>query len=325
MSTTPTPGAQRTAQEAATAAASNLKGKTYLVTGAYSGIGVETCRALLKEGQAGKVIVVGRNPKLQEEFVAKLQEEEEGIDVSSKVDGTHTMDLADLASVQEFAKYVKSKYSNITLILNAGVMNSPAEVTKQGYEQQFGINCLGHFLLAQSLVDITERQVWVSSSAHRRDNSPRFDFAKIQNFDPTNSSSSYDGWFAYQQSKLGNILLAKEFAKRHPTKLQSASCHPGVIRTNLGRHLSVWDILNFVWSAITRMVSNSDVSGELTVKSIAQGAATTVTVAGIDDREWVQGAYYSNCEITDESESAQNIDDAAQLFELCDELSKSYQ
>lgn len=155
----PTPGPKRTALEAAQING-NVKDKVYVITGAYSGIGVEAAKALLHEG--GKVVVGGRNPQQLDDFVAKMKAEYS----EDQVDG-HVIDLGDLASVQVFAKYVNSKYSVVdVLICNAGIMNSPAGVTKNGFESQMGVNVIGHFLLAKSLVEKTKRQVWVSSLGH---------------------------------------------------------------------------------------------------------------------------------------------------------------
>jgi len=156
---TPTPGKKRTALEAAQLNG-NVKGKTYVITGAYSGIGVETTKALLQEG--GNVVVGGRNPKLLDEFVVKMKKEYS----EEQVDGS-IIDLGDLESVKVFAKYVNDKYTVIdVLICNAGIMNAPAGVTKNGFESQMGVNVIGHFLLAKALVDKTKRQVWVSSLGH---------------------------------------------------------------------------------------------------------------------------------------------------------------
>jgi NAD(P)-dependent dehydrogenase (short-subunit alcohol dehydrogenase family) len=151
-----------TAFEVAEANKANIEGKVFVVTGAYSGIGLEATKALLKAG--GRVVVTGRSESLLQETVESLAKE--GYD-GAKIDGGCTIDLADLETVKAFASYVKGKYDRIVLVCNAGVMATPPGITKQGFEQQFGINVIGHFLLAKLLVDKTSRQVWLSSSAHR--------------------------------------------------------------------------------------------------------------------------------------------------------------
>ena len=234
--------------------------------------------------------------------------------------------------MQAFAKYVKQKYTKLdVLILNAGVMMTPPGVTKQGYEQQVGINCVGHFLLAQILAPITARQVWVSSKAHEMAGGKRFDFDWFQkcstdiNNDKnssssgsSSSSSDYDPMFAYQQSKLGNILLAKEFAKRDETgTLETCSLHPGVIDTNLGRHLSSWMRGTFKMMGWV---------GLLAKKTVEQGAATTVTCATLPRLDTTKkGAYYSDCALAKEAGNATNEADAIRFFDLCMELTKEFQ
>ena len=154
-----TPGPKRPALEAAKLG-EDIKGKVFIVTGCYSGIGVETTKALLAEG--GKVVMAGRNPQLLETFTAQMKEAFTEDQVDSCV-----IDLGDFESVQKFAQYVLSKeYKKIRLICNAGVMNTPKGATKSGYETQMGINVIGHFLLANILVGVTARQVWVSSLGH---------------------------------------------------------------------------------------------------------------------------------------------------------------
>jgi short chain dehydrogenase len=151
-----------TALEVAEANKASIEGKVFVVTGAYSGIGLEATKALLTAG--GTVVLTGRSESLLQETVEALKKE--GFD-EAKIDGGCTIDLSDLDTVKAFASYVKGKYDRIVLICNAGVMATPPGVTKQGFEQQFGINVIGHFLLAKLLVDKTSRQVWLSSSAHR--------------------------------------------------------------------------------------------------------------------------------------------------------------
>ncbi len=223
----------------------DLSGQVFLVTGAYSGLGAVTTRALLTAGAT--VIVAGRNPKSQTDFVSELtaSDSDSSFD-ASLVDGSHTVDLGSLVSVRDFANYVRTNYDRIDcLINNAGVMNTPYGVTKDGFEIQMGTNVIGHFLLAKILADITKRQVWLSSAAHtligtppgNHDNAkaPRINLNAITEVD----ESTYDGWQRYQQSKLGDILLAKQFAVEYP-HLKGCAVHPGVVRTILARNNSFW-------------------------------------------------------------------------------------
>lgn len=309
------PGDKRTAVQVADLYKDTVENKVFVVTGAYSGIGVETCRALHAAG-AGTVIVGGRNSKLQNEFITKLKEEYP----VDKIDG-HIIDLGDLESVKNFAAYVNGKYAKIdVLILNAGIMNTPPGLTANGFEQQLGVNCIGHFLLAKLLVHKTVRQVWLSSLAHERNGSPRIDIEYTKAFSMENTKD-YDGWSAYQQSKLGDILLAKEFGKRYP-QVETCSLHPGVIRTNLGRHLTVWDMLSFVFIRMPTLILNG---GKNPIKTIEQGAATTVYCAALPAHELQQGAYYADCNVATESDSAKNREDAVAFFDHCDSVTKDFQ
>jgi NAD(P)-dependent dehydrogenase (short-subunit alcohol dehydrogenase family) len=173
--TTPQPdapvlGFDSTALEVAEAYRANVSGKVFVVTGGYSGIGLEAAKALLKGG-AGSVVVTGRSEALIKEALEALRKD--GFDEDgTRADGGCAVDLADLESVKAFAAYIIGKYDRVVLVLNAGVMATPPGVTKQGFEQQFGINVLGHFLLAKLLVDVTSRQVWLSSSVHQLASTP---------------------------------------------------------------------------------------------------------------------------------------------------------
>ena len=162
-------------------------------------------KALLRVG-AKKVVVGGRNKKLQDDFLRTLKNEQNGLyDTDAQVDGSHLIDLADLNSVEEFGSYVAKSYPVVdVLICNAGVMNIPAGLTKQGVEQQMGVNCVGHFLLAKLLAKQTKRQVWVSSYGHTLKGGERINIDRLRQFS-RNNFTEYDGWKSYQQSKLEHI------------------------------------------------------------------------------------------------------------------------
>jgi retinol dehydrogenase 12 len=272
---------------------------------------------------AKKVIIGGRNRNLQEAFIAKLKEEQDGYyDTDKQVDGSHIIDLADLESVQRFGSYVANTYPVVNvLICNAGVMNLPAGITKQGIEQQMGVNCVGHYLLAYILVKQTKRQVWVSSYGHKLKGGRRVDIDKIRNFSLDNAAE-YDGWIAYQQSKLGNILLAKEFMKRY-TDLEAVSLHPGAIYTPLYRETGMVSALKLSLSMIPAAIRGDAM--QIFPKLPSVGASTTVTCATLPSVALVNGGYYSNCAIATESIAAKNEDDASALFDYCDGVTKQFQ
>lgn len=266
-------------------------------------------------------MILGGRENLQSEFVAKLKEGHgDTYDTDQKVDGSHTIDLGDLQSVADFAKYVDETYKAIDcLILNAGIMNTPAGVTKQGFERQFGVNCLGHFLLAKLLVAKTKRQVWVASHAHTLKGGPRIDLDAIRNF----STDDYDGFRKYQQSKLGNILLAKAFQKRYNGRLEAVSLHPGVIYTSLYKETGIISAVKLTATMIPGILMGGFT--QVIPKPISVGASTTITCATLPSDELVPGGYYSNCAIANENDAAKNEEDAAALFDLCDEITKKLQ
>lgn len=271
------------------------------------------------------MIVGGRNPKLQQEFLVKLKTEQDGLyDTDTQVDGSQTIDLSDLESVRSFGVYVAKTYPVVhVLICNAGVMNVPAGVTKQGIEQQVGINCVGHFLLAKILAQKTKRQVWVSSYGHTLKGGPRIDIEKIRNFSMENAAKEYDGFRAYQQSKLGDILLAKEFIKRYPN-MESVSLHPGSIYTPLYRETGIFSALKLVVTMIPAVFVSGDVL-QVFPKLPSAGAATTVTCATLPTNSLLNGAYYSHCTVASESIAAKNQEDSSAFFDYCDEVTRSFQ
>jgi len=299
----------------------DLSGKVYLVTGAYSGLGAVTTRALLTAG--AKVIVAGRNHKSQSDFVNELTANRSNHGFNTRlVDGSHILDLASLASVRDFAHYVSTNYDQIDcLINNAGVMNTPYGVTKDGFEIQMGTNVIGHFLLAKILADITKRQVWLSSAGHtlvgtppgnhNNASAPRINLSAITEVD----TNAYDGWKRYQQSKLGDILLAKQFAVEYP-HLQTCAVHPGVVRTNLARHSSIWQILKY-------LVSFMFSSERLTTPD--EGARTQTYCAVMPEEELVNGGYYADAAVSEEAEAARNMDDAKKLYDYCNEVTQPFQ
>jgi NAD(P)-dependent dehydrogenase (short-subunit alcohol dehydrogenase family) len=302
----------------------DLGDRLYVVTGAYSGLGATTTRALLSAG--AKVVVAGRNADSQAAFVAGLTSpgnaKATAID-QSKIDARHTLDLGSLASVRAFADHLNRTYDRIDgLINNAGVMNTPPGVTSDGFEIQMGTNVIGHFLLAKQVVDITRRQVWLSSRGHTLygdppgnhdlKKAPRINLGAIENVD----LNAYDSWARYQQSKLGDILLAKEFAARYP-KLKTCAVHPGVVRTNLSRHMSIGTMIRFILAGI--------MGNGAPIITPDQGARTQIWCAVMPESELVNGGYYADCKVEPAADAANNMDDARQLFDFCDRVTADFQ
>ena len=293
----------------------DLTGAVFVVTGAYSGLGAETTRALFHAGAT--VVVAGRNASSQRAFVEQLA----SID-PQRIDGTRTLDLASLASVRDFARHVRETHENIAcLINNAGLMNTPYGLTEDGFEIQMGTNVIGHFLLAKLLAETTARQVWLSSAAHELTGpppgnhdprqAPRIDLEAITRVD----EQSYDGWERYQQSKLGDILLAKQFPLEFD-HLTACAVHPGIVMTNIGRNLSIRSRLKYGVAALRG--AGWPVSPE-------RGARTQTLCAVMPGDELVTGAYYADGMVAEEALAARNMEDAKSLFDYCDAVTRSLQ
>lgn len=198
-------------------------GRTFVVTGANSGLGAVAATAL---GAAGATVILAcRNVDKAAPVAAKIGDNAQ----------VRRLDLADLASVREFAEGVDTVD---VLINNAGVMAVPKSTTADGFEAQFGTNHLGHFALTGLLLDrITDRVVTMSSQAHR--------MGTINLDDPNWRHRRYSRWPAYGQSKLANLLFAYELDRRLSaagSTVKSLAAHPGYASTGLQGHTqSIWD------------------------------------------------------------------------------------
>ncbi|MCP9820573.1 SDR family oxidoreductase [Synechococcus sp. Cruz-9H2] len=200
-------------------------GRIALITGANSGLGLETARALA--GRGATVVLACRSRRRGEEARDELlPAAAAGMEVLQ-------LDLADLASVRAGADWMRELYGRLDLLINnAGVMAPPRGLTRDGFELQFGINHLGHFALTSALLPLMEgrpdaRVVTVTSGAQY--------FGRIA-FDDLQSEQRYDRWAAYSQSKLANVMFALELNERLAaagSTVASLAAHPGLARTNL--------------------------------------------------------------------------------------------
>jgi len=209
-------------------------GKTVIVTGANAGIGFETALAFFEKG--AHVVLACRDLKKAEEATNSI----------NKSGGTGlleaaALDLADLASVTQFAEqFIKRHRQLHILVNNAGVMIPPASKTKDGFELQFGVNFIGHYALTGRLYPLLQatagaRVVTVSSMAYVR--------GKID-FDNLRSERDYDAMREYGQSKLADIMLALELHRRisaHQDGVLSVAAQPGANKTELSRYMSESD------------------------------------------------------------------------------------
>jgi protochlorophyllide reductase len=200
-------------------------GRTALITGANSGLGLETARALAAKG--ARVLLACRNMEKAEEAERQLTAESRGELIPLQ------LDLADLNSVHTAADQVAERWGVLDLLINnAGVMAPPRQCSTQGLELQFAVNHLGHFALTQKLLPLLRqradaRVVHVSSGAAY--------FGRIT-FDDLQGERRYNAWKAYGQSKLANLMTAVELQHRlesNGSNVRSIAAHPGLARTNL--------------------------------------------------------------------------------------------
>jgi protochlorophyllide reductase len=215
------------------AAIPDQSGRLALITGANSGLGLEAARVLAARGAA--VVLACRSASKAERARAQLLEElarEPAGQPHGPLDVLN-LDLADLDSVAAAAATVAERYGRLDLLINnAGVMAPPRQLTRQGFELQFGTNHLGHHALTRLLLPWLERQagarvVQVSSGAQY--------FGRLA-FDDLQGERHYDRWRAYSQSKLANVVLARELQRRLAARGSGVVClaaHPGLARTNL--------------------------------------------------------------------------------------------
>jgi NAD(P)-dependent dehydrogenase (short-subunit alcohol dehydrogenase family) len=258
--------------------------KIVIVTGATSGIGVDTAGVLYQKGAT--VYIAARNP-------SKLEETKDLIlkKYNSKTKGTiHTLicDLSDLDSVKQCAEvFLKSEHQLDILINNAGIMALPQRVpTKQGLESQVGVCHVGHFYLTQLLLSTIRkshgRVVCVSSSAHQGHQMKRM----LATTTPQPLETvPYDSWVAYGNAKCCNILFAQGLHRR--CGIVAVSLMPGGIHTALQAHVPFWTMLK--WIIVT----------PLFFKSTAQGAATSILCATSPDVVEHSGQYFEDCKVTD--------------------------
>ena len=273
----------------------SLDGKTMLVTGCNSGLGHEAMRVLALRGAR----VVGTARTLEKAEAACRGVAGKTIPLACE--------LSDPASVRACAEEVKRQGPKLdAIICNAGIMALPKLETAHGYELQFFTNHIGHFLLVTSLLDQladTGRVVMLSSAAHTR--APRVGIE----FDNLDGSKRYGDWRSYGQSKLANLLFAKELSRRFAgTKKTANAVHPGVIQTNLGRHMN--PVARFLFGAVS----------PLFLKTVAQGAATEVYVATSPTLTGVSGEYFADCNVAVPRADANDAELAKKLWEVSEKI-----
>lgn len=257
----------------------SLTGKFAVVTGASSGLGVETVRTLA--GAGARVLMLARDEDKLEGVAQALRDTDEGIQVDIEI-----IDLSDLDSVRRASATIFKNYPPIDILINnAGVMACPLTRTAQGLEMQFGTNHVGHFLftclLASALAE-GARVISLSSAGHK--------FGRVDFDDPNYQRRDYEKWSAYGQSKTANALFAVGLDDRLKVHgVRAFAVHPGVIMTELSRHMIPEDF---------EMLQSRAPKGEpMTMKTVAQGAATSVWAATAPELSEEGAIYLEDCHI----------------------------
>lgn len=260
----------------------DLSGQTVFITGANSGLGQETARAMAARG--AQVVMAGRDSAKLDEAVAAIRAEQPDANLETII-----CDLGSLASIRICGTEARNRFTAIDLLINnAGVMACPLMQTADGFEMQFGTNHLGHFALTAELLPLVEagtqkRIVNLSSRGHH--------IAPIDLDDPNFTERSYDPWVSYGQSKTANILFSVGLEERYAAKgIHAYAVHPGGIQTNLGRHMT-----EEMMTALLARVTTNDKS--FVWKTIPQGAATSCWAATAPELEGAGGVYCEDCHV----------------------------
>jgi NAD(P)-dependent dehydrogenase (short-subunit alcohol dehydrogenase family) len=273
----------------------SLEGKTILVTGCNSGLGQEALRVLALRG--ARVIGTART----------LEKAKGGCGAVAGKTVPVACELSDPASVRAAVEAVKATGHRLdAIICNAGIMALPKLEQAHGLELQLFTNHVGHFMLVTGLLDRLAddgRVVVLSSGAHQM--APK---GGIQ-FENLSGEKGYTPWGNYGQSKFANLLFAKELARRFAgTRKTANAVHPGVIQTNLGRHMN--PIAAFAFG----------VAGPLVMKNVPQGAATEVYVAVHPAAAKISGAYFADCNVARPRADAEDPALAARLWKVTEEI-----
>ena len=276
-----------------------MKGKTCIITGATDGIGLETAAALGALG--ARLVLVGRNRAKGAAVLTALRQRVPRVEAEM-----HYADLSRRDEIKRLATKLLAAAPHIDVLLNnAGAFFAQRVVVEDGLEQTFALNHLGYFrltaLLAERVIaSAPARIVNVASEAHRN---------AALDFDDLQTARGYNGWKAYQRSKLANILFTRALARRLAGTGVTANClHPGFVRTSFGdNNRGFWGVgirLGKLFAAI----------------SVPRGAETPVYVASASEIEGVTGKYFDKCREREPNAAARNDADAERLWKESERL-----
>jgi NAD(P)-dependent dehydrogenase (short-subunit alcohol dehydrogenase family) len=267
----------------------DLTGMTVFITGANSGLGQETARAMAARG--AHVMMAGRDQAKLDEAVAAIRASLPEAHLETII-----CDLGNLAQLRACGAEARARLARIDLLINnAGVMATPFGHTADGFETQIGTNHFGHFALTAELLPLIEagrgkRIVNLSSRGHH--------FAPVNLDDPHFKRREYDPWISYGHAKTANILFTVGLEARLAGRgIHAYAVHPGGIQTNLGRHMTPEMI-----ETLMARVTSKDTG--FAWKTIPQGAATSCWAATAPELEGKGGVYCEDChvaEVDDES------------------------
>ena len=290
----------------------DLAGTQALITGGTTGIGKETARALLAAGAS--VVITARSDDKGAAAVDDLRVAVPDAEVTFAV-----VELDSLDSVRAFTDRFLASYDRLDLLIaNAGVMAMPYGHTDDGFEQHLGTNHLGHFVLVGRLMPLLvasapARVVILSSGGHMA--------SDIRWDDPNWDSTEFSKMEAFGQSKTANVLHAVELERRHaPLGVHAYAVHPGMVRTDLGRHFTREDVEDLMARAKKASESGGGAGGGLPpMVEVEVGAATSVWAAvAATDAEG--GSYCADCAVATAAPYATDPDAARRLWTLSEQL-----
>ena len=262
----------------------DLTGLTVFITGANSGLGQETARAMAARG--AHVVMAGRDQAKLDAAVAAIRESLPHASLETII-----CDLGNLAQLRACGAEARARLAKIDILINnAGVMAPPLSRTADGFEMQLGTNHFGHFALTAELLPLIEagsakRIVNLSSRGHH--------FAPVNLDDPHYERRAYDPWESYGHSKTANILFTVGLEARLGARgIHAYAVHPGGIQTNLGRHMTE-DMIATLMARVTSKDSG------FAWKTIPQGAATSCWAATAPEIEGKGGVYCEDCHVAE--------------------------